>query len=180
MDGSRRQAVRRAWWWSGGALLAGAAAVAGLLFASGQAALRQPIRFSHADHVKQAKCGACHLYATKLAAAGAPKLADCVDCHEGTQSKTPQGKKEEAKLDEYVKASREIPWVPITPSLAPHAFFSHRRHVTLEKIECATCHGKIAETSALPAKPAVSFTMDFCVSCHEKRKASVDCLACHK
>lgn len=175
-----RERVARPRWWLASLLVAGALAAVGLLLASGQAAPQQPIRFSHAAHAKQAKCGACHLYATKLAAAGAPKLADCVDCHEGTQSKTPEGKKEEAKLDEYVKASREIPWVPITPPLAPHAFFSHRRHVTLEKIECATCHGKIAETSALPAKAAVSFTMDFCVSCHEKRKASVDCLACHK
>lgn len=175
-----REHVARPRWWLAGLLAAGSLAAVGLLLASGQAAPQQPIRFSHAAHAKQAKCGACHLYATKLAAAGTPKLADCVDCHEGTQSKAPEDKREEAKIDQYVQAKQEIPWVDILPPLASDVYFSHFRHVTLEKVECATCHGNIAETVALPARPAVSFSMDFCVGCHEKRKATVDCLTCHK
>jgi hypothetical protein len=144
------------------------------------AASAQPMRFSHEAHVKQAKCVACHAGAAKLAAAGAPKVADCTDCHEGAQSKTPENRKEEAKIDQYVKTGREIPWARIAPPLAPHVYFSHRRHVTLDRTECATCHGTIAATATLPAKPAVAFTMAFCLSCHEQRKASLDCLVCHK
>lgn len=162
-----------------GVLLVGAILAVGISF-SGSQARPQPIRFSHQLHTKQAKCIACHQFATKLAPAGTPRLADCLDCHEGTQSKTPEGQKEEAKLEVYAKSKTEIPWARITPPLASHVYFSHRRHVTLEKIECSTCHGGIAQTAALPSKPALRFAMDFCVSCHEKRGASIDCVACHR
>jgi hypothetical protein len=137
------------------------------------------LRFSHKAHVKEAKCRACHPYYEKQASAGLPRLADCLDCHEGTQSKTPEGQREEAKLDSYAKAKREIPWVRLA-ALAPHVYFSHRRHVVMAKLECATCHGEIAKTAALPSRPLVAMTMSFCRDCHRKQKASVDCLDCHR
>lgn len=158
----------------------GLAAIITAWLAAGGAAPAQPIRFSHQLHVKEAKCAACHVYIPRLAAAGTPRLADCLDCHEGTQSKTPEGLREEAKIDEYAKAKREIPWVRISNMLPPHVFFSHRRHVALAKLDCASCHGAIAQTNALPTRPAVAFTMDWCLSCHRKRAASTDCIACHR
>jgi hypothetical protein len=170
---------RRLLWLLTGAALLVAVAAGAVAFGSRPAAPTQPIRFDHAAHAKQAKCAACHPYATKLAATGSPKLADCLDCHEGTQSKTPEGKKEEEKIDIYAKAKKEIPWARIA-SLAPHTFFSHRRHAVVAKIDCATCHGPIAQTTALPSTPAIPFTMSFCVDCHARQKASVDCLACHR
>ena len=106
-------------------------------------------------------------------------MADCLDCHEGSQAKTPEDQREEAKIEGFAKAQQEIPWVRVA-SLAPSVLFSHRRHVTLGKIECATCHGGIADTTALPSKPAVVFSMNWCVNCHGERKASLDCLACHR
>ncbi len=166
------------WLFIAAALLAAVAAGA-VVFGSRPAAATQPMRLDHAAHGKKVKCAGCHPYATKLASAGSPTLADCLDCHEGTQSKTPEGKREEAKLDAYAKSKKEIPWVRIT-SLAPHTFFSHRRHAAVAKIGCATCHGAIAQTTSLPSKLEIPFTMSFCVGCHERQKASVDCLACHR
>jgi hypothetical protein len=137
------------------------------------------MRFSHKAHEKEAECGACHAYADTLASAGVPTLADCLDCHEGVQSKDPDGKREEAKLEIYAKANREIPWTRLPP-LTPDTYFSHQRHVAVSKIKCSVCHGAIAKTDALPTSRPIRFTMDWCMHCHEKRSASVDCLDCHR
>jgi hypothetical protein len=172
----------RPWWVMGGAivLLLGAGLfLVGFYLWSRPTPPEQPIRFSHQVHVKQVKCGACHLYVTKMAAAGTPPIARCMMCHSGTQSKTPEALEEEAKIKEYAEAGKEIPWVRIS-TMAPHVYFSHRRHVVLEEIQCAACHGDIAETVALPDHPAHQFTMDFCMDCHETSQATLDCLACHR
>jgi len=139
----------------------------------------QPMRFSHIAHEKDAECTACHLYADTLATAGTPTLSDCLDCHEGIQSKRPDDKREEARLETYAKQKREIPWIPL-PRLTSDVYFSHRQHVALSKIKCDVCHGGIAKTGALPSERAVDFTMGWCMKCHERREASLDCLDCHR
>ena len=139
----------------------------------------QPMRFSHAAHVEEAECGACHLYATEYYPGGVPTLAECVDCHQGTQSKAPAAVKEEDKLQKFLSANREIPWA-LLPPLPTHVFFSHRVHTVSSKIECKTCHGNIEKTTALPAQPPYRFKMKWCLHCHQARKASTDCLACHR
>jgi Cytochrome c7 and related cytochrome c len=139
----------------------------------------QPMRFSHAAHFDEAECGACHLYATEDYAAGVPTLSDCLDCHEGTQSKDPEGEKEEAKLQKYIKASHEIPWKRL-PRLPPHVFFPHVRHTTVGEIECSTCHGGIAKTKTIPDHPPYKFRMGWCINCHHEKEASTDCISCHR
>jgi hypothetical protein len=139
----------------------------------------QPMRFSHKAHNTEAECEACHEHVTTLSSAGTTGLAGCMDCHDGIQSKSPEGKREELKLEPYAKAEKEIPWVRL-PRLTPDVFFSHRQHAALSKIRCAACHGGIAHTDALPSEPAMRFTMRWCLTCHEKRKASLDCLDCHR
>jgi hypothetical protein len=57
-----------------------------------------------------------------------------------------------------------------------HVKFNHAPHIRA-RVECATCHGNIAEQTV--AQRNVEMTMGFCVNCHNERKASVDCLACH-
>ena len=173
------EAEARLGFWVLGALVVAALIFVGVFFWATQARSAQPIRFSHQAHTRDMKCAACHQYVTQGAAAGTPSLADCMDCHEGTQSKSPEGQREEAKIQAYAKAKREIPWVRIT-SLAPDTFFSHRRHVAFGRVECATCHGDIAATVALPSRPLVALTMTRCTDCHRERKASLDCLACHR
>jgi hypothetical protein len=140
----------------------------------------QPLVFSHAAHFEEATCEACHLYVMEQYDAGVPRLSDCVDCHEGTQSEDPAGIKEEAKFNkEFVKPDHEIPW-ELLPQLPSHVFFSHRRHVVASKIKCEACHGNIAKTKAIPGRPPHDFTMNWCLDCHVTKKASTDCLSCHR
>ena len=138
----------------------------------------QPLRFSHEAHFEDATCEACHLYVMESASAGVPTLEDCVDCHDGPQSDTPENQAEEKKFQMYVEEEREIPWARLPP-LPDHTYFSHYRHASLEEIECAKCHGNIAKTMALPGRPPYKFTMDWCMDCHEEHEASNDCLLCH-
>lgn len=153
--------------------------VAAVLYLSRPGAARQPLRFSHKAHVKEAKCRACHPHYEKHASAGLPRLADCLDCHEGTQSKEPEDVKEEEKLAQYAERKEEIRWVRLY-RVPDHSFFSHRRHVVLGKLECKTCHGEIEASDAPPRWPAQPIDMDWCVSCHRKEKVSTDCNGCHR
>lgn len=186
-------------WWVVFTLLAGSLLGAGLALSRGQASPIQPIRFNHKIHVKQAKCQACHTSVTKSAVAGAPKLVDCLDCHEGAQAKTPGGKQEEAKLEAYAKAKTEIPWSRVW-RLPPHVFFSHRTHVAVAKVDCKTCHGPMETLEEPPTKSLRTLTMNDCIGCHEKwerpsdtavkgtepvkvarvERVSTDCNACHR
>ncbi len=136
-------------------------------------------RFRHEAHRGQVKCVACHAGATKSAAAGMPRVADCLDCHEGAQAKTPEGRQEEAKLEALARAAPEYAW-PRPARLAAHAFFSHRRHVALAKLECAACHPGVAGAAAAPRAATGRFSMAWCMACHAERRASADCLACHR
>ncbi len=139
----------------------------------------QPMRFSHRAHASEAECNACHLHADSLRSAGMPVLSNCMDCHDGMQSKKPADKQEELKLNKYAENSKEIPWV-LLPRLTSDIFFSHRRHVAVFKMKCATCHGSIEKADSAPTERAHDFTMKWCVQCHMRKQASVDCLACHR
>ena len=152
---------------------------AAVLYLSRSGAVGQPLRFSHKAHVKEAKCRACHAYYEKQAAAGMPGLANCLDCHEGTQSKDPEDVKEEEKLAQYAEKKEEIRWARLY-RVPDHSFFSHRRHVVLGKLECKACHGEIEASDAPPRWPAQPIAMDWCVSCHQKEKVSTDCNGCHR
>ena len=139
----------------------------------------QPMRFSHKAHFEDATCEACHLYVMEYPAAGVPSLEDCIDCHDGIQSEDPEDAQEEEKLEVYMEEEREIAWA-LLPPLPSHTYFSHLRHASIEEIECAECHGDIAETAALPERPPYEFTMNWCMDCHEEHEASNDCLICHR
>ena len=192
---SRLSKLRR---WLGAAVLGAVLLAAAMLITSGQAAPGQPIRFSHKLHAAQAKCQACHASVTKARTAGFPKLADCLDCHEGTQSKTAEGQKEEAKLAPYAEAKKEIPWTRVW-RLPSHVLFSHRVHVGVAKVGCQVCHGPMESLNQPPAGPLKSLAMNDCIGCHEKwerpnrvlgkgsdpmteagRRVSTDCNACHR
>ena len=153
-------------------------AIAGL-YMSRSGAARQPLRFSHKAHVKEIRCLACHPYYEKQASAGLPRLANCLVCHVGTQSKKPEDLAEEQKLAQRAEKKEEVYWVRLY-QLPDHAFFSHRRHVVLGKLECETCHGDIAARDAPPERPAQPIEMGWCVSCHRMKNVSTDCNACHR
>jgi predicted CXXCH cytochrome family protein len=138
----------------------------------------QPIAFNHKAHVSQGlDCAICHLYVREQAFATLPRIEICLMCHSEKVSDSP----EEAKIREFAAKKEPLKWVRLyrlSPDAA--AYFSHRRHVTLGNIECATCHGPMAERTTPPAKALVSFSMDFCIACHEQKKVATTCVSCHR
>lgn len=155
------------------------AAISVLLIGSGlAAAAAQPIAFNHKAHVSQGlDCSTCHRYVREQAFATLPTLETCLMCHSTKVSDNP----EEAKIREFAAKKEPLKWVRLyrlSPDAA--AYFSHRRHVTLGKVECATCHGPMAERTTPPAKALVSFSMDFCIDCHEQKKVATTCVNCHR
>lgn len=139
-------------------------------------AIVQPIAFNHAKHLEQGvECFGCHATVRTSAIAGKPRIETCMLCHE-----TPLGQTaEEEKVREYAARKEEIPWRRLY-RLPEHVFFPHEVHVVSAQIECKTCHGAIAESSAPPRTALVTFTMNDCLACHRSMKASTDCIACHR
>jgi cytochrome c7-like protein len=152
--------------------------VAQTLFLHGSAVRSgpQPIAFNHAKHIAAGlECVNCHTGARTEEHATVPALAVCMGCHETAVGKSP----EEAKIRTFAAAGREIPWQPVT-HVPTHVYFSHRRHVTLGKLECGTCHGAMETLTAPPPAPARRLDMATCIACHEKKHARTDCNDCHR
>ena len=152
-------------------------------FAAGRVALSpsrtvtQPIQFNHQVHVKKAglECGICHQYFADHAHSGLPDLGVCQACHQEPVTKSPEERKLIALLagptpPEFRKLFR----------LPDHAYYSHRRHVTVGKLPCETCHGGIADTTAPPARPLIRVSMSTCIDCHTRQNVQTDCTACHR
>lgn len=156
-------------------------AVAG--FAAGRIALRpsegatQPIQFNHEKHVKDVglECSTCHEYYSTGNHSGLPSLATCQGCHEEALGKTP----EEQKLLKLIATDPQASFKKLF-RLPDHAYYSHRRHVVVAGLQCETCHGRIAETTAPPRYPLVHVTMATCTGCHAEKNVSVDCTNCHR
>jgi predicted CXXCH cytochrome family protein len=138
--------------------------------------IEQPLPFNHRTHIEEAglECTDCHLYVESAAYAGRPSLGICANCHEEAMTESSA----EATLLEYIGSGREIPWKRLY-TVPSHVYYSHRRHVSVAKLDCIECHGDIANTSSPPAKPLKRLSMNFCMDCHEREGASTDCNACH-
>ncbi len=135
----------------------------------------QPIRFNHQAHTsKGLSCLFCHQYVKTASFAGIPNITVCATCHRGAITRNPEGE----KVRQHVLRREDIAWRRIY-QVPTYVYFSHRRHVTLGGVECASCHGSIKDSTSPQTHPAVLLTMDRCVACHEQRKANTDCYACH-
>ena len=58
-----------------------------------------------------------------------------------------------------------IEWLRIH-NLPDHAYFNHAQHVSVGKVECQTCHGKVEEMEVLAQHAPLS--MGWCVNCHRQ------------
>jgi predicted CXXCH cytochrome family protein len=136
----------------------------------------QPIRYNHRLHIEQGfECTDCHRYVREQTFASIPNVEVCLECHEQALTQSA----EEEKIRQFAQSGTEIPWIQVY-EIPDHVFFSHRRHVSVAEIECDQCHGEV-ETMEKPfTKPLVDLSMDFCLDCHQKSGASVDCVACHR
>jgi hypothetical protein len=136
------------------------------------APVAQPLAFNHARHGAVA-CAVCHSGVESSARAGIPSGAVCVKCH----ATAPAGVTS-AAWDALGRGGRS-PWIQVT-RVPDHALFSHRRHVVLASLACASCHGDVGQQVAPPPRNPVRLTMDECLSCHKREGASEDCATCHR
>lgn len=134
----------------------------------------QPITFSHRVHAEQFQipCLYCHTAATRSPVAGIPSVERCMGCHKLTATTRP----EVIKLKGYFSRGEPIPWIRVH-SLPRFVYFSHRRHV-LRDIPCQACHGEVEKMDTV--RQVGPLTMGWCVECHRKEQASLDCLTCHQ
>ena len=136
---------------------------------------RQPLDFPHNIHAgKQIACtDYCHEAVSTGPEAGLPSVRTCMICHNTIATDRPRIQQVTAMRDrgEDFVWQRVYGYPP-----ASHVRFNHAPHIRA-KVECTTCHGNIAEGTV--AQRNVDLTMGFCVNCHNERKASIDCLACH-
>jgi len=135
----------------------------------------QPVRFNHIHHKEVAKlnCNFCHRYVEEYRAAGIPNIELCRACHSTDAiSKRPEA----IKVVGYVKANKRIPWQRMY-ELPAFVVFPHWVHIQ-SQIECSTCHG-LTGVSDTPVKMVDRDYMEWCVDCHKKRGASIDCYTCH-
>ena len=154
------------------------AAVIGLLYSKGSADLttqdRQPIAFSHEFHAGQLHidCLYCHRFAHQSPAAGIPSMQLCIGCHQNVAAET----KDTARLLDHWKQKSPVSWVRLQ-RLPDFVYFTHERHLAHD-LQCVNCHGRVDQMPETPR--AATYEMGWCLSCHQQRGASRDCVTCHK
>jgi cytochrome c7-like protein len=161
------------------ALLTGAVAITiGSLYSLGSADSSrqdlQPVDFSHELHAGRLKvhCLFCHRHATDSPVATVPSVSLCMGCHGSLTRTTP----EIDKLVLYWKQQKPIPWVRLQ-RIPDFVYFTHEMHLK-GGLNCVDCHGRVDQVRHTPRAPA--FEMGWCLACHRERRASEDCLTCHK
>ena len=136
----------------------------------------QPIAFSHQIHVGPLglECLFCHTYADKSQYAGVPSVQKCMNCHVAVKTESA----EVQKIHEYWNNEEPIPWNRVYRiRVRKYVYFSHERQVK-KGIECEECHGNMAAMEKV--RRVSSLKMGWCVSCHQREEAPLDCWTCHK
>jgi len=135
----------------------------------------QSILFNHIHHkeVAHLNCTFCHRYVERYRVAGVPNIELCQACHSSDAiSKRPEA----LKVVEYVKAGREIPWQRMY-ELPSFVVFPHWIHIQ-SGVDCSICHG-LTGLKDRPVKMVDRNYMEWCMDCHKKRRADIDCYTCH-
>lgn len=134
----------------------------------------QPIAFSHKLHAGgyEISCEYCHSYARRAAVAGIPSVERCIGCHKITAADKP----EVQKLQGHWNRKEPIQWAKVT-SMPDFVYFEHWPHVRAD-IKCQTCHGPVETMEEV--KQVNALTMRECLTCHREKKASIDCVVCHR
>jgi hypothetical protein len=165
-------------------LLAGALAL--LAVACGLAAPRRApavpgreAEFPHAVHLTPDTglgCTDCHGGAESEERAGMPGLGTCALCHFPEEEEAAAGALHPVVAPFAAAPGAPPLWSALTALSVPSRF-SHARHAEAG-LDCASCHGAVAEGSAVDA--GVHVDMDACVRCHEQRSvADGGCAGCH-
>ncbi len=64
-----------------------------------------------------------------------------------------------------------INWIRIH-NLPDHAYFNHAQHVSVGKVECQQCHGKVEEMEIVGQYAPLS--MGWCINCHRQTEVQFD------
>jgi menaquinone reductase, multiheme cytochrome c subunit len=139
----------------------------------------QPLPFSHALHAGRESigCTTCHAGAETEAASGLPAFSTCLGCH-----MKPQGepRPSEAAVRDLAATAGPAPWVQVTRNPG-HVYFSHRAHVGLARMTCASCHGDVTRWERPPDQPEERLrSMAACQACHRREGAPLGCATCHR
>jgi hypothetical protein len=135
--------------------------------------VKQPVAYSHKTHIAAGlKCNNCHTMPGDGAQATYPRESLCMGCHQSIKAESP----EIQKLAEFAKAKKTVPWVRIyrVPDIV---YFNHALHVKDAGIDCAQCHGNVAQRDVLFQEKSIS--MVSCMDCHARMQASNGCDVCH-
>ncbi|MGO8968482.1 MAG: cytochrome c3 family protein [Myxococcaceae bacterium] len=132
------------------------------------------VPFDHQIHAGQYRipCLDCHVYADKSPVAGLPSGRKCMGCHKFVGKDKPAVQ----VLAQRFEDGQPLVWARVF-AVPDFVYFSHRAHVGA-KVECKECHGDVA--AAKTVRQNEPFTMGRCLTCHESRNASRDCMTCHK
>ncbi len=135
------------------------------------APVHQPDAFAHAKH-QTVGCTVCHQGAATSIRARIPEAPICTKCH----AAAPEGS---GPAWNAAVEGKPFGWVQVT-HVPDHTIFSHRRHVTLARLDCVSCHGNIRDRETPVVTVSVRLDMDACMSCHLRERAVNDCAACHR
>lgn len=150
--------------------------IGAVLFSGSRLDPSQPIDFNHRKHAEAGlACHDCHAGAQVEAHASLPAISVCLMCHETPVTESP----EEAKIQQAA-ARGEPPVWQVAARLPSHVYFSHRRHVTAGKLDCAVCHGNVGQSTAPSNLPAFRLPMERCMECHTQQRVRNDCNDCHR
>ncbi len=145
----------------------------------------QPIAFPHDQHAgveegqNQMDCMYCHFSAERSVDAGLPPVQTCMGCHQVVAGQTEAQQTEINKLREYWQNGEQIPWVRIY-KISDHAHFPHMRHINAG-LSCQQCHGEVQTMGVLNERDPAwgGDNMGWCIDCHRREEASIDCAVCH-
>ena len=132
----------------------------------------QGLAFNHAKHAALT-CVGCHAGIETAQRAGFPAPAVCAKCHATAPATVPP-----ADWERFKTTGVRF-WKPVT-SVPEHVMFSHRRHVALAGLACASCHGDIGTRTTPPARAPMRLVMSTCLACHRAEGAAEDCTGCHR
>jgi hypothetical protein len=133
----------------------------------------QPIPFNHKVHATAGlTCLGCHTIAAPGDLAGLPGASFCMGCHDTIKKDSPAIQ----TLTAFAGDRKPIPWVRVY-RLPGFVYFSHHVHYKEAHVECAVCHGPVAERTVI--RQEKSTAMADCMKCHDEQKAANGCDVCH-
>lgn len=157
-------------------LVIGAAVVLGAIYAQTTADFtgqdRQPIAFSHQRHA-----GNCRsTVSSAIAAPASPRRVGPfrLPLHD-LPSLPERADPGDGKAAGLLERQGADPWIRLQ-RLPDFVQFTHEMHLDAG-FQCADCHGEVERMSQTPR--AATFEMGWCIDCHERNGASLDCFTCH-